>query len=121
MLLYADTGDNDLTRSEYQLYLVEEPQAKGDHKKPHDVDVAMSIPFRYPDGPHNCEAAAVDPQLFTVYLATKEPSHGTKVYELELPATRPEKPLVALRFVTRLDFGRTAAMDISPDGKPPLY
>ena len=54
----------------------------------------MSIPFRYPDGPHNCEAAAIDPKTFTVYLATKEPSRGTKVYELELPAALPAKPLV---------------------------
>jgi hypothetical protein len=114
-LVYADTGDNELSRTEYQLHLVEEPPAKGDHKKPHEVDVAMSIPFGYPDGPHNCEAAAVDPKSLTVYLATKEPAQGTKVYELELPKARPEKPLVA-RFVARLDFGRTSAMDISPDG-----
>jgi hypothetical protein len=130
-LLYADTGDNEFKRSEYRLHLFEEPQptdnvkSKGKGKgrgkgkgkaKPQDVPVAMTIPFRYPDGPQDCEAVAVDPTSGKIYLATKEQSRASRVYELDLPATEPAKPLEA-RHVARLDMRTVAAMDISPDGR----
>lgn len=119
-LLYADTGDNELSRREYRLHLIEEPvlkqSSKRSAKKPQEAPVAMSISFRYPDGPHDCEAVAVDPQSAKVYLATKERQRGCLVYELDLPETAPEEPLVA-RYITRLATPPAAALDISPDGR----
>jgi hypothetical protein len=130
-LLYADTGDNEFKRSEYRLHLFEEPQpmenapgkAKGKGKgkgkgkaKPQDVSVTMTIPFRFPDGPTDCEAVAVDPTSGKVYLATKEESRGSRVYELDLPANTPARPLEA-RLVARLEMRSVAAMDISADGR----
>jgi hypothetical protein len=132
-LLYADTGDNDHTRSQYRLHLFEEPQpediapakvtGKGKKKgkgkgkaKPQDVSLTMTIPFRFSDGSRNCEAVAVDPTSGKVYLATKEEVQASRVYELELPAAAPAQPLEA-RLVARLDVPSVAAMDISPDGR----
>lgn len=114
-LLYADTGDNNLRRSAYQLHLLEEPQPAGDSRKPQAAKVEMTITFRYPDGPHDCEAVAVDPVLNKVILATKERKHGCLIYELDLPAEAPEGPLEAKR-VARLETPLAAALDISPDG-----
>jgi hypothetical protein len=132
-LLYADTGDNEFKRSEYRLHLFEEPQpaddapakdkGKGKKKgkgkgnaKPQDVSLTMTIPFRYPEGSAaDCEAVAVDPTSGKIYLATKEETRGSRVYELDLPETEPVKPLQA-RFVAGLDMRTVAAMDISPDG-----
>jgi hypothetical protein len=130
-LLYADTGDNDRTRVEYRLHLFEEPplaenvngksdgKGKGKSKgkaKPQDVPVTMTIPFRFSDGSQDCEAVAVDPTSGKIYLATKESSRASRVYELDLPATAPARPLEA-KVVARLDMRSVAAMDISPDGR----
>ncbi|MEX2139173.1 MAG: hypothetical protein WD894_07930 [Pirellulales bacterium] len=115
-ILYADTGDNDLKGREYRLHLFEEPQLKGGGKKPQRVTVAMTIPFRYPDGSQNCEAVAVDPTSGKVYLATKEPVQSTKIYELAMPTAAPARPLEA-KLIARLDVRLAAAMDISPDGR----
>jgi hypothetical protein len=115
-LLYGDVGDNDFDRREYRLHLFEEPQLKGGGKKPQRVSVEMTIPFRYPDGTHNCEAVAVDPTSGKIYLATKEEVQSTKIFELTLPAEPPAQPLEA-KLVARLDVRLAAAMDISPDGR----
>jgi hypothetical protein len=131
-LLYADTGDNEFKSSEYRLHLFEEPppaddppgkgKGKGKKKgkgkaKPQDVSLTMTIPFRYPEGSAaDCEAVAVDPMSGKIYLATKEETRGSRVYELDLPETEPVRPLQA-RFVAGLDMRTVAAMDISPDGR----
>ena len=133
-LLYADTGDNDRNRSEYRLHLFEEPpladnvKAKSDGKgkgkkgkgkgkaKPQDVPITMTIRFRFSDGSQDCEAVAVDPISGKIYLATKESSRASRVYELDLPAAAPARPLEA-KVVSRLEMRSVAAMDISPDGR----
>ena len=124
-LLLADAGDNDFNRRTYRLHVIEEPSLQEDTKKkkkkrPQDVDVEMTIPFRYPDGPHDCEGVAVDAAAGKVYLATKEPARGTRVYEIDLPAEPPAEPLTA-QLIARLEISRTAAMDISPDGRRAVF
>jgi hypothetical protein len=116
-LLYADTGDNERNRREYALHLIEEPQELKERgtKKPQNVAVAMTIPFRFPDGSNDCEAMAVDPTTCKVYLMTKERNAST-IYELDLPASAPKQPLVARR-IARIDTPMVAAMDMSPDGR----
>ena len=93
-LLLADAGDNDFNRRTYRLHLIEEPSLQEDTKKkkkkrPQDVDVEMTIPFRYPDGPHDCEGVAVDAAAGKVYLATKEPAAGR---EFTRSTCRPSRP-----------------------------
>lgn len=66
-LLVADTGDNGGLRQELQLVVLEEPTVLGQ-----PVDVAYVQPFRWPDGPRDCEAAAVDPVAGEVLLVSKK-------------------------------------------------
>jgi hypothetical protein len=55
-LLIADIGDNDAKHKSRTLYVVEEPQAK----KNKDKKIAWRIDYKYPDGPRDAEAMAVD-------------------------------------------------------------
>ena len=66
-LLIADTGDNGGLRRTLQLHVVEEPRTLLDgHARP-----AWSIAFRWPDGPRDCEAVAVDAANGQVLLVSK--------------------------------------------------
>ena len=66
-LLIADTGDNGGLRRTLQLHVVEEPEAlAGGTLRP-----AWSIAFRWPDGPRDCEAVAVDAARGEVLLVSK--------------------------------------------------
>ncbi len=66
-LLIADTGDNGGIRNDLVLHVIEEP-ADLDQPAP----VAWSLPFRWPDGPRDCEASAVDPIRGEVLLISKK-------------------------------------------------
>jgi hypothetical protein len=66
-LLVADTGDNGGIRSDLVLHVIEEP---GDLTRP--AAIAWSLPFRWPDGPRDCEAVAVDPRRGEVLLISKK-------------------------------------------------
>jgi hypothetical protein len=68
-LLIADTGDNDSKRKKVSLYVVAEPDLAQDDKvreKP-----AWRVDFRYPDGPRDAEAVAVDATNERVLVLTK--------------------------------------------------
>jgi hypothetical protein len=67
-LLLADTGDNGGVRKTLALHVIEEPaQLRDGHARP-----AWSIVFRWPDGPRDCEAVAVDVQTASILLITKK-------------------------------------------------
>ena len=65
-LLVADIGDNDRRRDVVSLYVVAEPAAPE-----HDSAPDWRIDFRYPDGPRDAEAVAVDAAEGFVYILTK--------------------------------------------------
>ena len=67
-LLVADIGDNGGLRRELQLRVVEEPATLVDQAAP----VAWTVRFRWPDGPRDCEAVAVDAREGAVYLVSKK-------------------------------------------------
>lgn len=67
-LLVADVGDNGGLRRELQLHAIEEPAALEDG----EVPVAWTVRFRWPDGPRDCEAVAVDVREGMVYLISKK-------------------------------------------------
>lgn len=67
-LLVADTGDNGGLRRELALHLVEEPEALEDGR----TEAVRTIRFRWPDGPRDCEAVAVDAGEGAVYLVSKK-------------------------------------------------
>ncbi len=66
-LLISDTGDNGGIRQDLALHVFEEPVAFDRPAK-----LAWTIHFRWPDGPRDCEAAAVDPVRGEVLLVSKK-------------------------------------------------
>ena len=67
-LLVADTGDNGGLRHTLQLHVIEEPGEVRDGAR---VEAAWSVAFRWPDGPLDCEAVAVDAAAGEVLLVSK--------------------------------------------------
>lgn len=125
-LLLADTGDNGGLRRTLQLHAIEEPAELVNSR----LHAAWSIVFRWPDGPRDCEAVAVDarrgevlliskrrqpPELFRLPLAPAErdPVVAERIARLRMPdvlapqgGTNERAPLAA----------QVTAADISPDG-----
>jgi hypothetical protein len=66
-LLVADTGDNGGLRRSLQLHVIEEPETVASAT----LKPAWSIVFRWPDGPRDCEAVAVDAARREVLLISK--------------------------------------------------
>ena len=114
-LLLADVGDNAAERDNCTLYLVPEPRLDPKKRGVRGKLKAEAIDFRYEDGPHNCEAVAVDPTSKTILLVTKIMPGPCKVYALHEPPARPREPLVAKAIAT-LKLPLVTAMDVSPDG-----
>ena len=126
-LLIADIGDNDAKYESRTLYVVKEPQAK---KKDREK-VDWQIDFRYPDGPRDAEAAAVDignqrvlvlskrdipPVLYEVPL---QQDSGDTVTATRLGAItslpRPSRQDVEFAPQTKDWFWQPVGMDISDD------
>jgi hypothetical protein len=66
-LLVADTGDNGGIRRKLLLHVFEEP---ADLSRP--ATLAWTVDFRWPDGPRDCEAVAVDAVRGEVLLISKK-------------------------------------------------
>jgi len=126
-LLVADTGDNNGNRKSVRLYIVEEPDP--DESK---VKVSRRIKFRYPDGPRDAEAVAVDTESERALILTKRdipallysvplnPS-SKKVQTAERLGTIGSLPQPSRRdvqFAARSNdhYWRPTSMDISADG-----
>lgn len=109
-LLLADVGDNEERRPDCQLYIVEEPQAGTSAT----VSVERMISFVYEDGPHNCEAVAVDPEEGRILLIVKTRDPASGVYSLPLD---PEDEKATARRIADIRMTGVVAMDISPDGR----
>ncbi|MDR0901794.1 MAG: hypothetical protein LBM92_03385 [Opitutaceae bacterium] len=74
-LLIADTGDNNGARRDCALHVIAEPDPDAlSPSRELAAPVAWSIPVRYPDGPHDCEAVAVDAREGRVWLLLKRES-----------------------------------------------
>jgi hypothetical protein len=83
-LLIADVGDNAARRDSCSLLIVPEPELPGEGKKiTGSVTPGWTIQFRYPDGPRDCEAVAVDAARGKVLLISKR-TVPPEVYELPL-------------------------------------
>lgn len=83
-LLIADVGDNGGRRRDCVLHIIAEPDAAAlSPDRELVVDVAWSIPFKYPDQPHDCESVAVDVRERRVYLLGKR-SHPNPLWTLPL-------------------------------------
>jgi hypothetical protein len=116
-ILIADTGNNAQRRKDYVLYLVLEPATIDSEAKEAliiEAEPALTISFAYEDGPHDCEAVAVDPVESKIYLVSKQ-TEGIKVYSMPIPSAVSKEPNVAKAIAT-INAPYATAMDISPNG-----
>lgn len=127
-MLIADTGDNGGLRRTMQLHVVPEPDPLVDGAA---LSPAWSIAFRWPDGPRDCEAVAVDAQAGEVLLISKK-RNPAQLFSVPL---RPTRGVVTARRIGTLaeapvesggdpvDARRAAlgrqvtGADLSPDGR----
>lgn len=80
-LLVADAGDNIATRAHSTLYVVEEPALEDGTDAV--ASPAWTISFRWPGGPRDCEAVAVDVEGERILLLSKRTIPAV-LYELPL-------------------------------------
>ena len=71
----ADIGDNDAVRASVALYRLPEPAALGMMSATPDT-----LPFVYPDGPHNAETLLVHPLTGEIVIVTKHKSGSSSFY-----------------------------------------
>lgn len=128
-LLIVDTGDNGGLRKTLQLHAVAEPANLTDA----ELTPAWSIAFRWPDGPRDCEAVAVDADNNRILLISKK-RQPPELFTVPLRQAKGTKPVIAKR-IGRLEgvpqpseslkreqpqrarlYAQVTAADISPDG-----
>jgi hypothetical protein len=117
-LYIADTGDNDEIRRSARLYRVPEPAVRAGGRGV--TARAEVLEVRYPDGPHDVEAAAVAPDG-AVLLVSKGWSRGVRVFRV--PAAGWTGKLVTAEALGRLPLapgrgvrGLVTDAALSPDG-----
>ena len=129
-LLVADTGDNDNRRKKVSFYVVAEPDLGADDKVRLEPD--WRVDFRYPDGPRDAEAVAVDAANEHVIVLTKRdlppvlysvplrPDGDGTVTATRLGAIeslpRPRRQDIDQAPFTKDWHWQTTGMDLSPDG-----
>jgi len=109
-LLVADTGDNGGIRQDLALHVFEEP---ADLTQP--ATLAWTIRFRWPDGPRDCEAAAVDPVRGEVLLVSKK---RVPAELFRVPLAHSDQEQVAERIGTLAGIEQPDAGDLA---RSPLY
>ena len=135
-LLVADTGDNGGLRHTLQLHAVEEPAiraARGRGGGARALPVAWTVAFRWPDGPRDCEAMAVDAAAGRVLLVSKR-RDPPELFSVPLRpgthAVQVAEPIGTLAGVPRASEaeqrddperarlrGQVTAADLAPDGR----
>lgn len=127
-LMVADIGDNDAKRGQRTLYFVAEPDTAYDAKIR-----SWQVDYRYPDGPRDAEAAAVDtqnevalvlskrdlpPQLYSVPLRTTsdDPVTANKLGAITSLA-KPSRNDLAYAIVRKDWYWQPVAMDIAADNR----
>lgn len=126
-LMVADTGDNGGIRQDLALHVFEEP---ADVTRP--ATLAWTIRFRWPDGPRDCEAAAVDPVRGEVLLVSKK-RVPAELFRVPLARSGKERVAEKIGVLTGIEqpdagdltrsplYGRyraqVTAADLSPNGR----
>ena len=121
-LIIADIGDNASARTQYSLYIIEEPNYSSSGANPSSYPIQRRINFTYDTGAQNCESLAVDVQSGKILLVSKTSYGGSLkiryVHELPLSVDSGTVTLVAQKIQ---EFGTiaeaTTGMDISNNGR----
>ena len=116
-LLIGDVGDNGSRRPFVTLYLLREPVPL----EKTTIDAPPLPPFqtihlRYPAGPRDCEAVAVDATTGTAYLIEKRLLGKARVFAVPLFVAAKNRPRMAQPVAT-VNVPLVTAMDITPDGQ----
>ena len=80
----ADVGDNAVSRAQYQVYRVPEPDVQLGRNAGIVNVTPQRFPFVYPNGSHNCETLMVHPNG-RVYLVTKVGNGMSEVFRFPMP------------------------------------
>jgi hypothetical protein len=117
-LYIADTGDNDEIRRSVRLYRLPEPAVRPGGRGV--TAPAEALELRYPDGPHDVEAAVVAPDG-AVLLVTKGRSRGVRAFRV--PSASWGRKTVTAEPLGRLPIGAGRGIPglvtdatLSPDG-----
>lgn len=112
-LILGSFGDNKRKRSQYELYIMEEPTTEAEGPFPY----LNKIIYTYSGGAsYNCESVAVDVAEGKIYLLTKTGNpDASKVFSLPLSLYE-TKDIQKAEFVTIPKIKSVTGMDISPDG-----
>lgn len=121
-LIIADIGDNASTRTQYSLYIIEDPNYSSGGANPSAYPIQRRINFTYDTGAQNCESLAVDVESGKILLVSKTSYGGSLkiryVHELPLSVDSGTVTLVAKKIQ---EFGTiaeaTTGMDISNNGR----
>lgn len=127
-LIIADVGDNARRRDHVTLYVIDEPTladegatAQGEPQavapRFRQADVRQRIDVRYPDGPTNCEAIAVDAPRRRVILISKQVLPTAAVYAVPIPAEEDDPQGVVAERIGNLPMPMVTGMDIRDDGR----
>ncbi len=116
-LLVADCGDNPPRRKFIKLYLFDEPDPDTTSR----LTRVQSIQVRFPDGPSDCEAIAVDVSRRRIIMVTKTILSPAIVYVLPLPdrvtdsgSNKALNSQVTAKELKRLALPLVTGMDIDP-------
>ena len=112
-LLVADCGDNQALRPSISLYLLDEP----DPDRTTETRKVQAIEVRYPDGPRDCEAVAVDTHSRQIILIAKSRFLAAGIYVVPLPErqSEPGDPVsVIAKRIGTLPMPMITAMDVDP-------
>jgi hypothetical protein len=118
-LLIADTGDNDAERKSVMLYIVEEPELRGDRfEDGAAVSVAWSLEVVFEDGPMDCEGVAVDVPGQRILFVSKW-TVPLRLYEIPLHPSGSEvrSPAVATRVAEIANIPQPTNADREEDPK----
>jgi hypothetical protein len=110
----ADIGDNDELRREVQVYRIDEPVLGPTSAPDLATGPAQVWRLRYPDGPHNAEAIAVDPVRQRMFIFTKALLGRSQVFSVSTRA--PGRGVRTLARVGHLDLSFTG----TPGGPNPV-
>ncbi|MBT8130715.1 MAG: hypothetical protein KJO35_00470 [Gammaproteobacteria bacterium] len=110
-LLVADTGDNNGRRRVSSLYIIEEPRRSAAGKFAGEIETVTRLPFRFEDGPRDCEAVAVDVASDRVLLVSKH-DVPARVYEMPLSLVKNiRRPMLARRIASIVNLPRPTVAD----------
>jgi hypothetical protein len=115
-LIVGDFGDNARLRTNYKLYILEEPIYNPLGTNPSTYPVLRTINYQYDNGSQNCESVGVDVSQGKIILFSKSHDNEVRyVYEIPLSVAPGTETTTATR-IASLSSDDTTAMDISNDG-----